>query len=240
MSHRGLNRILGKLYQTGSVNPPRTAHQDELEHRLRAKFQAQHTHNRNWYQLFNPWNRTARFAMIGLAMFMLGLGACTTSTITEVEMGQRVIIDIAPEPLADIVAVNEEMKAFFATRPDIDQTSTSYNTGPNGATTFYILVWGSNLNETQLQASLRSEITALSQAHITTEPLTGTVKETLASKFKRQVFKFEINGTTEEEIRSQILTQLAAQGNLEGTEVDVKFNNGQTEINITVEEELED
>jgi hypothetical protein len=240
MSHRGLSQLLGKLYQTGTVNPPLPSHQSELESRLVANFEARRSGSGNWFSLLNPWNRSTRIAMIGLAMFILGLGACTTSTTTEFEMGQKITVNLAPQTPTDIATINTQVKDLLATHPAINQSSTSYNVSPDGTVSFNILAWASGLNETQLVASLRSEISELANANITSESLTGTIKETLAEKFKRQVFRLEITGTTEEEIRAQIITQLAAQGSVEGSSVEVNISNGQTEINITVEEELED
>jgi hypothetical protein len=58
---------------------------------------------------------------------------------------------------------------------------------------------------------------------------------------KRQVFQMEVDGATEEEIRAQILAQLAEQGVAEGDAVvEVRMEDGQTEIKVQIEQEVED
>ena len=53
--------------------------------------------------LLNPYNRIGRLAMAGLALMILGIGACSTSTTTEVEMGQEVEL----LKIGDMVTVEE-------------------------------------------------------------------------------------------------------------------------------------
>ncbi len=66
------------------------------------------------------------------------------------------------------------------------------------------------------------------------------VTESYADRFKRDVFNLEIDGNTEEEIRAQIMAQLTEQGVAEGAVVDILMDDGQTEITITVEEDVEE
>ena len=58
---------------------------------------------------------------------------------------------------------------------------------------------------------------------------------------KREIFQMEVDGATEEEIRAQILEQLAEQGVADGDAVvDVQMKDGQTEIKVQVTKEVED
>ncbi len=190
--------------------------------------------------LLNPWNRTARFALVGLAMLMLGVGACSTSTTTELAMGQKVTINLADKSFPDITAIDTDLTAFLDTYPGIERVNILLNEGTNGSAYFDIVAWGSSLVADQLVADLRRAVPALADQDIQTDLLTGTVNESYADKLKREVFQIEIDGATEEEIRAQIMAQLAEQGVAEGAVVDVQITDGKTEIIMTVDVESDE
>jgi len=240
MPDRRLNRILGELQQTGTDNPPRPAHRDELESRLLTGFRTQHPRNRRWLMLLNPWNRTARFAVVGLALLMLGLGACTTSTTTEMEMGQKVTIGIADKGAVDVATIDTQVTAFFDTHPNVETANIMINETVDGPVVFEIVAWGESLDGDQLLADLRRAVPAAPGLDLQIEALTGTVTESYAARLKRDIFNIEIDGNTEEEIRAQIMAQLAEQGVAEGAVIDVLMDDGETEITITVEEDVEE
>jgi len=240
MYDRRLNRILGTLHQTGSVNPPRPEHRDELESRLRSGFRAKSSRNRRWLMLLNPWNRTTRFAFVGLTTLILGLGACSTSTTTDVEVGQQMTIALMARADLDVAAIDADLMAFFDTQAGMENVSVSISETIDGPVVYNVMAWGTDVDQDQLQADLRRAIPTLAEADIQVDALTGTIEESLASKFKRRVFRLEVDGATEEEIRAQVLAQLARNGNAEGTVVDVILDDGITEIHISVEEQVED
>jgi hypothetical protein len=240
MPDRRLNRLLGRLHQTGPINPPRATHRDALENDLLQGFRKQRSHNRRWLMLLNPWNRTARFALVGLALLTLGLGACTTSTTTEVPMGQKLTISVTDKAEQDIAALDAELTAFLDAQADIESVGIQLSETVGGSVVFDVVAWGANLDANQLLADLRRAIPALAEVDIHLEALTGTMEESYAEKLRREIFQIEIDGGTAEEIRAQIMAQLAEQGVAENAVVEVKMGDGETDITITVEEDTGD
>ena len=186
--------------------------------------------------LLNPWHRTARFAFVGLAMLVLGVGACTTSTTTELQMGQKLSIDLTAKSEADITSIDADVTRFLDTVPGIDGASVSLSEDSGGGVTFEIVAFGTGLAADQLLADLRRAVPALADADIQAEALTGSLEESIASRLRREVFQLEVDGATADEIRAEIMAQLAASGQAEGAVVDVRMSEGQTDISITVEE----
>ena len=190
--------------------------------------------------LLNPWNRTARFALVGLALMVLGVGACTTPTTTEVEMGKKMTIGFTAKAEADVISVDTGLSNFLDSNPGIENVSVSIREEVGGDTVIEVLAWGQDLDEEALAAELRRQVPELQAADITFESLNGELEESYLTKMKREIFQLEVDGATEEEIRLQIMAQLAAQGLEDGAEVEVIQQDGQTEIKVTVEKDVED
>lgn len=244
MHDRRLNRLLDRIHRPDPTKALRPSHQQELGNRLLADFRAKKSQRPLANSGFHargrlPWHRTARYAYFSLTLLMLSLGACTISTTTELKMGQKVVIEMAAQPDLVLAEVNRELLAFLQLQPDIENVSASLSELSDGSAVFSILIWGNALPWEQLLADLRRCVPTLATADIQTEPLAGTMKETLAAKWKRKLLRLEIDPGTEDEIRAQIMTQLAAQGIDNGALVDVKIDGEQTGITITVEEETE-
>jgi len=191
--------------------------------------------------MLNPWNRTARFALVGLAMIMLGVGACTTSTTTEVDMGKKMSIGFSAKADVDMISIDTGLANFLDTQPGIENVSVSISETVDGPMIIEVMAWGQDLDGDALVAELRRQVPELEDADISFETLNGTIEESFASKLKREVFQVEVDGATVEEIRAQILAQLAEQGVAEGdAQVEVIQQDGMTEIKIEVTEEVED
>jgi hypothetical protein len=191
--------------------------------------------------MLNPWNRTARFALVGLAVIMLGVGACTTSTTTEVDMGKKMSIGFSAKADVDMISIDTGLSNFLETQPGIENVSVSISETVDGPKLIEVMAWGQDLDGDALVAELRRQVPELQDADISFETLNGTIEESFASKMKRQIFQMEVDGGTEEEIRAQILAQLAEQGVAEGdAQVEVHMENGQTEIKVQIEQEVED
>ena len=110
-----------------------------------------------------------------------------------------------------------------------------------GPKTIEVMAWGQDLDGDALVAELRRQVPELEDADIAFETLSGTIEESFASKMKREVFQMEVDGATEEEIRAQILAQLAEQGVAEGdAQVEVIQEDGMTEIKVEIQQEVED
>jgi hypothetical protein len=191
--------------------------------------------------MLNPWNRTARFALVGLAVIMLGVGACSTSTTTEVDMGKKMSIGFSAKADVDMISIDTGLSNFLDTQPGIENVSVSISETMDGPKLIEVMAWGQDLDGDALVAELRRQVPELEDADISFETLSGTIEESFASKMKREVFQMEVDGATEEEIRAQILAQLAEQGVADGDAVvDVQMKDGQTEIKVQVTKEVED
>ena len=239
MRDQRLKRDLQRLHAHRAGVEPRPEHRAELESRLVSRYRDRESRTRRWLMLLNPWNRTARFALVGLAMLVLGVGACTTSTITEVDMGKKMTIGFTAKTEADIITIDTGLSNFLDTQPGIENVSVSLREEMGGATTIEVMAWGQNLDEEALAAEIRRQVPELEAADISFEALTGSFEESFASKLGREVFQIEIDGGTAEEIRAQIMAQLAADGMAEGAEVEVIQENGMTEIKVKVEKDVE-
>ncbi len=235
MHERRLDRILRKAGRPQAGDLPRTAHRDELEVDLRAKFRSRYP-KQNWWWLLDPWRRSARYAFLGVFMFLFGLGACATSTSVELEVGKRMTVVFAPQIGPDAERVNAELLAFLEAQPGVNNVSVSFGNDSEGQVIVQTLVWGADLEQVVTRANLLREVPVLREADIQIEVLKGTLKESYAANWTRRLFRLKVSGETESEIQAQIMAQLIAQGAADGTTVEVEKENGRTGISITVEE----
>ncbi|MEN8008136.1 MAG: hypothetical protein ABFS42_14035 [Candidatus Krumholzibacteriota bacterium] len=241
MHDRRLNDRLKRIHEPDVTNRPRPQHRRELEGRLLSRYRTNQSRKRRWLVMLNPWNRTARFAVVGLALTILGVGACTTSTTTEVDMGKKMTIGFTAKADADMISVDTSLGNFLDAQPGIENVSVSISRTMDGPATIEVMAWGQDLDGEALAAEMRRQIPELQDADIAFETLSGTIEESYASKLKREIFQMEVDGATEEEIRAQILAQLAEQGVAEGdAQVEVIQQDGQTEIKVQVTKEVEE
>jgi hypothetical protein len=241
MHDRRLNAQMRKLHTTGADNRLRPEHRRELESRLLARYRNSQHRNRRWLTMLNPWNRNVRFAFVGIAMILLSVGACTTSTTTEVDMGKKMTIGFSAKADVDMISVDTGLANFLDSMPGIENVSVSISETMDGPKTIEVLAWGHDLDGEALAAEMRRQIPELAEADITFETLSGTIEESFASKLKREIFQMEVDGATEDEIRAQILAQLAAQGVAEGdAQVEVQMQDGKTEIKVQVTKEVDE
>jgi len=235
MSKHRLDRILRKAVRHRSAELPRAEHQEELGSNLRSDFRSRNPRRGRWSPL-DPWRQPARYAFLSVFLIMFGLGACTTSTTVELEMGKKVSVVLTNPDQPDVEIVKAELLAFLESQPDVENVSVSC--GYNGDNQIFIsaLVWGLDTSSVLTQETFRHEVPILAEADIQIEALKGIMKETYATNWTRKLFRLEVDGKTEEEIRAQIMAQLANQGVADGVTVDIDKENGRTGITITVEE----
>jgi hypothetical protein len=241
MHDRRLNQDLKRLHEPDTSNQPGPEHRQDLEKRLVSQYRTIQSRKRRWLVMLNPWNRVGRIALVGLALIILGVGACSTSTTTEVEMGKKMTIGFSAQTDAEMISVDTGLANFLDTQPGIENVSVSITDIDGGPSTFEVMAWGQDLDGDALVAELRRQVPELKEADISFETLSGTIKESYADKLRREVFQIEVDGATEEEIRAQILAQLAEQGVAEGdAKIEVIQENGLTEIKVEVTKEVED
>ena len=241
MRDRRLNNDLERLHEPDTLNQPGPEHRDDLERRLVSEYRTIQSRKRRWLVMLNPWNRVGRLALVGLTLIILGVGACSTSTTTEVDMGKKMTIGFSAQTDADMISVDTGLSNFLDAQPGIENVSVSITEMCGGPKTIEVMAWGQDLDGDALVAELRRQVPELKDADIAYETLSGTIEESFASKLRREVFQIEVDGATEEEIRAQILAQLAEQGVAEGdAQVEVIQQDGQTEIKVEIQQEVED
>lgn len=237
-------RVKAALRRVFGVSTPRTAggHRDRLETALLDAYRDRYPHHRRWLMLLNPWNRVARFAMAGLAVALLGVGACSTSTTTEVEMGQKVTIAMAAKADVDLQTLQTQLNEFFHAQPGLEGVNLNVQVR-DGQTTLDVMVWGQDLDGAALAAGLREQVPALAGATVSVTPLTGEVRENLLSHLGHEYLgvELEVKGQTADEIRAQILQQLAARGIDGDAQVQVEdLPDGRRQVKVEVRKEVGD
>lgn len=255
-----LNSILGKIHGPETTEIADLRCKRALEADLLSRYRKLYPKNRRWLMLLNPWNRITRFVLTGLALCGIVVGACTTDTITDVEMGKQLKMNLA-KPLnmeAGDTALNQAINGKFTFRyedsspydmigesknitdlllsqPGVEDASVSINRQSTGDVSLNVLVWGAHLNADELVITLKEEYPVLADAHLTTEDLHASVKETYAAKIVREVFRIEVSGSDPEELRRQIIEQLAAQGVEDAARVHVDTDGDQKTVGIEIE-----
>jgi hypothetical protein len=223
----------------GAVEAPRPpiGHRERLESTVLDAFRDRYPHHRRWLMLLNPWNRVARLAMAGLAVALLGVGACSTSTTTEVELGQKLTITLSDKSETDFSFIDGEVEGFFASQPGVEGASIMMQV-IDGRKSLEVMVWGQDLDASALEAALRKQLPTLAEASVTVEPLTGNVRESLLAHCGHQYLGIEVKGETADEIRQQILTQLAAQGIDGDAQVQVENTpDGRKQVRVEIRQE---
>jgi len=239
MSGDRLNRLLKRLYASGTTDG---APRPEQEAELLNHYRQNHPQNRRWLIMLNPWHRTLRFALLGLSVLILGVGACTTETTTQVEMGKQLHIAL---PNADTLAKSgdsdtaiREVVDALAAQPGVTDVNVNIQETADGAISLDVTLWGEGLETSVLTATIREDFPILAEAEIQVESLDATVTESWAERLGRQVFNIETDGSSDEEIKAQILQQLAEQGFTGDAEVEVITEGDTQEIKIMLEEDV--
>jgi hypothetical protein len=241
------DRLNGKLRKLHGSEADDRRHRLALETDLLNRYRQIHPRDRRWLMLLNPWNKTARLAVVGLAFMLLAVGACTTETTTEIEAGQQAHIALkmtgtATDRSAGLDARLREITDFIGGRTGVEELNVSVNEWVDDTgevtTDLGLMIWGEGLDAEALQAALLERFPELAGAEISFEPLSTTITESIFDRMSRQFFSIETDGASEEEIRAQILQQLAEQGFSGEAQVEVVEGDGTQEIKIILEEEM--
>jgi hypothetical protein len=248
-----LNSILGKMSESEAADRKRNR---VLEAELLSRYRELYPRNRRWLMLLNPWNRVARFVFVGLALCLIVVVACTTETITEVDVGKRLHMDLeagsaddtaegkflfvfhylSPE---DVTKEARNMTDLLLPQPGVSDASVSINqqrSGDVNAVEIDMLVWGSDLDADGLLRVLCESYPALADASVSVDNLHATIEESIAAKIGRELLRVEVSGSDREELRRQVLEQLTAQGFAGDAKVVVETEDDQKTIHIELEE----
>ncbi len=238
-----LKKDLERLHRTEALDVQNVQRSQALEEDLLLRYRKTHSQKKRLINMLNPHNRLARFAVLGLAMLLLGVGACSTETTTEVEVGKQVSISLPPgagsfDKSVDLDAQIHEMVDLLANSAGVEGVNVNLNED-DGMISLSIVLFGDGLDSEALVNMVRNDFPELADAEIVVDDLQGTITESWAERFGRQVFQIETDGATDEEIRAQVLQQLAEQGFEGEAEVNVTTEGDEQRIEIKLTEEEE-
>jgi multidrug efflux pump subunit AcrB len=183
----------------------------------------------------NLHTSTGRLVIGSAAVLLLVLGACYTPTTYEMPMGQQVSVTFETptgSSPADLAAKARELAETLRGKPGIERVNVSVNQESGQPGRVDVMAWGQGLTRESITSALQGKLAKLQISDIQSTPLTGTLCESWAKRLGRAIFDIQVSGETAEEIRAQILSQLAAQG-VEGAQVDVQVQEGMKTIQIT-------
>ncbi len=173
------------------------------------------------------------FAILLLAV--LGVGACTVPTETEVEMGQRLTYTLTDKAVMGQIG---DLVQFVEVQPGVDQVSIREEATDDGPLVIDLVVWGRGIKVDALTGRIADAFPAMADGRLETEELSTEVKTSIAEKIGHSVFHFDIVAEgTDNEIKAQILEQIY-EGGFEGlAEVDVHTEDGVTTIDLEMTHE---
>jgi len=240
----GSDRLKRDLERLHRGNNPDGGHREILEDDLMLRYRKIHSQKKRLISMLNPQTRFARFAVVGLAMLLLGVGACSTQTTTEVEIGKEVSVKLdgqlnTPngEKTIDINERIQEVMQQFSSADGIESVNVNIEQDGEGHLELSLMLFGDDLDGEALAAMLRESFPEMPDAQILVETLEGTIEESWAERLGREVFHFESGGGSDEEIRAQILQQIHEQGFEGEAEVIVTTDGDEQTIEIIMTEE---
>lgn len=216
----------------------------ELEKDLLLRYRQTHSSGKRWYSMLKLQTRFARMAVAGLAVLLLGLGACTTETSTEVEVGKQLRIDLAGHlqgargmKTIDLNQRIQKVVQDFSAAPGVENVNVNLDQNGEGDLALSLVLMGDNLDRETLTTLVRKNFPELPDADIQVQSLEGSLTESWAHRLGREVFHLDADGQSVEEIRAQVFQQLADQGFQGDAEVKVTAGDGRQTIEIELTEE---
>ncbi len=238
----GGDRLREKLERLHGTDGVRAGAREALEQDLLLRYRKTHPKRRRWLSMLNLQTRVARFAVAGLAVLLLGVAACSTETTTEVEVGKQLRVDLAgtmADKSIDIDQRLQEVVQLFSELGDVEDVSVNIEQDGEGNITLNMMLVGEGLESELLSRMIRDAFPEIPDANVFVEAVEGTITESWAERFGREVFHLEMEGSSPEEIRAQVLQQLADQGFDGDAEVIVSEDGDQQMIEIRLTEDVE-
>ena len=223
-----LERILRDLH----VRPTRDADRgrSELEAELLARHERTTSRERGFHMMF-----LKRPVYVALLLAVLGIGACTVPTETEVEMGQRLTYTLDGKEMLGKVG---DLVQFVEIQPGVDEVTINMFETDDGPMVIDLVVWGRGLDADQLAGRIAGAFPVVAGGRLETEELSTDVETSIAEKLGHDIFKFEIVAEgTDSEIKAQILEQIFETGFAGLADVDVNTEDGVTTIDVEMTHE---
>ena len=205
---------------------------------LRAELLARHARTASRRQGGRLRAAFMRPVLAMLLLAVLGVGACTVPTETDVEMGRRLTWTVAdataPNRIGDLVRLVEA-------QPGVDEVSIREDVAEGGPLVVDLVIWGRGIAVEALCDRVHEAFPELADADLESEPLTTRAETSLAGKLGHEVLHLDLDlhvSGTDAEIRAQILEQIYA-GGFDGlADVDVRTEDGVVTVDLEMTEEL--
>ena len=113
------------------ARPESGDHRERLEKQLSAHYRERHNPSWRWTMIFDFRNPPTRWVMIILAILVLGIGACSTPTTSELEMGQKLRFDLPQSSakqqleLQEMLSGPDAMVEFLSAQPGVAEVNLS-------------------------------------------------------------------------------------------------------------------
>jgi hypothetical protein len=232
MRSRSLSDILTGLHRGGAPDPGARA---RLEAELLSRHRGLYPRKVGWKMMLNPQWRTGRLVLAALAVVVLGVGACSIPTSYEDQVGRTFLVHV---PDAAKAPGDAELLAFLKEHDLARDINVSRSVRDGGADITMLLLRDS-VSEDELIGMLQAEFPGLENALWEVDEVVGTVETSLAGALGHAIFDIEAGSADPEEIRRQILEQLAAQGLTGDAAVEIQEDDGQQTVKIEVTAESE-
>lgn len=234
-------RTLRELYRRSQGTKPLPPDAG-LEARLLARQRTLYPRKREWTMNLNPRLHPGRAVLALTLLLLVGIGACSVPSSYDVEVGQAMAIQFSRhlDGTSPDGPELQELLGHMDGIPGVENVMVNERINQDG-TRLDIMLSGRDIDADRLAADLAERFPMLAQAEISYHPIEQTVEGPLYERLAHDLFgwefEIEVTGDTPEEIRQQILEQLAAEGFDGDADVDVIMDDeaGTVEIKMELE-----
>jgi hypothetical protein len=242
MRQRTLQQVLQAVYRAPHSMPSAAKPSAALEADIMAAYDKRHGHQRQglsvWRALWQPRSVLARTAATAVLLIALLGVACELPTTANVDMGQRMVLQVQADPsAADLLHFEEKLHGALSAA-GADNVQIAIERSNAQTLTFDIVAWDEDLSARRVEEIVRKQLGATNILTVNISTLTGTVTESLGHRMMREFFGADINGPSAEELRADILQRLVEQGFDSAASVQVQDDG--TTRKITVEAKTAD
>ena len=237
MSKRNLRQVLEWLYHPqNDAKPPASS---ALETEVMESYAKRFAGKRRGLWLLQPQSMLARTAVAVLLVAVLGV-ACELPTSAQVDLGQRIIVQLQP-PKAMDTGARESMRALqeqlhnALSEAGAENVRIAVGQIDDRRTELDIVAWDEDLSARAVEDILREHIGADNLLTVNITALSGTISESFRHRVMRELFGVRVEDDSAEALRADILQRLTEQGFGNNARVEV-LDDGSTR-KITVEAE---